>query len=321
MVGEVDSPLGGGKVAGTDDPVYRPLTLPSSGLYYGQHDGTVLIRPTRGDEEEMLAGIPEEAPQARVAMFRTLAERCSNLRGVGFYDLTIPDFTALLFNFFAIVAGDDRIKLTPTHTALCGPSPQVKHLTELRYVKLARAEAGLDVNWPAKAKAPTDAVMDAIKATENPTAEEGAVVTRVLDEKDIVEPFTVKLPTGEVVQYRMLRLSDLVKSEEFIAAQVEQGGGMQAPGASVRPEGALHNYLLARLIVSLNGARMTPLQAAVWVRKALTPTLNVLRADIARREYGYDLIPRFKCAKCGQSFRVRLPIDTNFFRGGDDAES
>lgn len=323
MAGEADSPIGasGSAVSGAqgDFPAV-PYRLPSGGIHYASHGGVVMIRGTRGEEEEMLAGTQDADIPTRLATFRALTARCVDFRGVTLEELTIPDWVAIMFNFFAISSGDDRIKLTPVHAncPIRGESPgQVLPLTDLRCVRLARTEPGLPPNWPPVAKTveEKDALMDALRAMDTPV-KTGGVVTRVLAEPDYREPFTTNIatPGGPLkVQWRLLRVGDLIKAEEFAATLAESGA------ASTKPDGPMHTYLLAQQLVSIGGERMTPLRAATWVRRAGTPTLNALRTDIAARaEYGYDLTPKFKCGKCSATFRTRLPIDTNFFRPGDD---
>ena len=103
----------------------------------------------------------------------------------------------------------------------------------------------------------------------------------------------------------LVRIDDLVKAEEF----AERMGSTQT-----QPGSKLHTFLLARHIEGLNGQRMTPTRAYQWVKRQPSPILSAFREQVNARTCGYDTAPRFRCKKCGSSFKVRLPLDGRLFR-------
>lgn len=295
------APAGGN--GSTADPLARPYRLPSGGVYYPDgHDGTVLIAPTRGEQEEIIAGA-SDSPQGQLAVLRHVTSQCIDTKGLPFNDLLLNDWTAAMLHFLAMSAGTDVVGLRPVHPGCGKASNQSRPLTAMPCVTLRLAEPGEEPTWPPAA---VDSDLEALREMDDEAAE-GVVHEHVMSAADLAEPFTVKLPTGQTVQWRHLRLSDLIRAEEFAA---RTGDAQTTPGSK------MHTFILARHLVTVEGKAMTGLESVTWVRRQPTPVLNALRADLARREFGYDVTPRFRCPHCGGSFKVRLPLDGSLFRSG-----
>jgi hypothetical protein len=256
----------------------------------------------RGEQEEVVAGAAD-SPQGQLAAMRNVTSQCIDTRGLPFNDLLLSDWTAAMLHFLAMSAGTDVVGLRPVHPACGKASNQSRPLTAMPCVTLRLAEPGEDPTWP---PATMDLDMDTIREMDDEEAE-GIVREYILAPSDVVEPFTIKLPSGQTVQWRHLRLSDLIRAEEFSA---RTGDAQTAPGSK------LHSFILARHIVTIDGKAVSGLEAVTWVRRQPSPVLNALRTDIARRDFGYDVTPRFRCPHCGGSFKVRLPLDGSLFRGG-----
>ena len=133
----------------------------------------------------------------------------------------------------------------------------------------------------------------------------GADVTR--------EPFQVSAG-GVVVGWRLMRVDDLIKMEDFVARTEEES-------KHDRPGNPAHNYLLARNIVTIGGKAADIATAMKWVKAQPSPVLSVLREAIAARDIGYDTQPWVKCGRCGGAFRVRLPLDGGIFRRSSGARA
>lgn len=288
----------------TTDPLSRPYTLPSRGLYYpaGQcSGGQVVISPMRGAQEEILAGAQDSA--AALPVLRHVAEQCVNTQGLAFNELLLFDFTALLFHFLALSNGTDELTLTPLHAGNCGKSFQhVLPLTELPCTTLRQADPGEEPNWPRERADEEDAF--AILAEMDAEAAGDGQAEYVLAPDSVPEPFVSgPLPvTGDVIGWRYHRVRDVIQAEEFVA-RAKQGAGK------------LHSFLLAAQLVTLNGRAFTGrLEAMTWVTRQPSPLLHALRDDLSARDFGYDVNPRFRCPHCGGSFKGRLPLDGSLFR-------
>lgn len=288
------------------DPLSRPYQLPSRGLYYGDKlpGGRVTIAPTRGAQEEILAGARDN-PRAALPALRHVAEQCIDTGGLPFNDLILFDFTAVVMHWMALSAGVEEMTLTPTHPG-CGRSFSHRlALSDLESTTLRLAQNGENPTWPPEYDDDPMAVLRELDAEAN---ECGKDVEYVLAPEDAAEPFvTEALPhTGEVVGFRYHRVSDLVRAEEYAA---RSGDRQAVPGSK------LHTFLMASQIVSVNGQPVSGvLEATTWVNRQPTPTLNALRDEIGLRDFGIDVSPRFRCPHCGGSFQMRLPLDGSLFR-------
>lgn len=292
------------------DPLSRPYILPSRGLYYpdGQAPGgRMVISPTDGAQEEILAGAKDN-PAAALPALRHVTEQCFDLKGLPFNAMLLFDWTAAMLHFLALSAGSDEIGLAPVHNVegCRKASDQTRALTMLPCKVLRLAEVADEVNWPVDL-ADMDPDELAIREMEEERAE-GGVTECVVAQDSLLEPFTAPpLPyTKQVIGWRYHRVSDLIDAEEF----AQRTGDKQT-----KPGSKFHNYLLAKQMVSIDGRLLRgELEALTWVKRQKTPVLDGLREDIQRREFGYDMYPRFRCPHCGGSFRVRLPLDGSLFR-------
>lgn len=286
----------------THDPLSLPYTLPSRGLYYGGKcpGGSVVITPTRGAQEEILAGA-QDNPAAALPALRHVAEQCIRLGGLAFNDLLLFDFTALLFHFLALSNGTDELRIEPKHGS-CKPTRLKLPLTRLPCKLLRVAEEGEAPNWPPADEEDEMSVLAEMEARERAEAEGVGATDVVLPRDAAQEPFlTEKLPfTGDVVGWRYHRVSDLIRAEEFVARL---------------GKGKMGSFLLASQIVSINGRSLTgALEATAWVSRQPSPVLNALREEMSLRDFGYDVTPEFTCKDCGGRFRTKLPLDGSIFR-------
>ncbi|MHC4521551.1 MAG: hypothetical protein ACYTAS_23415, partial [Planctomycetota bacterium] len=136
----------------------RPYTLPSRGLWYPEgHRGEIFIAPTRGEQEEVLAGMGDGA--AAMESLRHVVQQTVDLNGITLDQLLLQDWPALLLHLLAYSAGDDRVFLAPScpKPRGCGQaSNQTRALGEMECVELRLAAPGEDANWPPPEETPED---------------------------------------------------------------------------------------------------------------------------------------------------------------------
>jgi len=290
------------------DPLSRPYTLPSRGLWYpAGHRGEVYIAPTRGEQEEVLAGMGAGA--AAMESLRNVVEQCVDLNGLPLDQLLVDDWPALLLHLLAYSSGDERVFLAPTcpKPRGCGrPSDQTRALDDMECIDLRLAAPDEVPTWPTVEAEDEDP--DLVLLAELSGEHEAGPVTGIVMPGDIEEPFsTGALASGDQIAWRYLRMADLRMAEEF--AQ-RTGSGQTKPGSK------LNNVLLALHIVTINGNRPGLVGAYSWIKRTPSPTLIHLRREIERRSFGYSMRPRFRCTHCGHSFRAELPLDGSLFRSG-----
>lgn len=292
------------------DALSAPFRLPSSGLHYRAfvpgHSGEILITPMRGEHEELLGGVGDN-PIARLSVLRHVTSQLFTLGGIPFPELLVQDWAGALLQFLAASAGGDTLHLSPTHAdpSCKKVSKKTLKLGELPCTMLRAASAEEAANWPSQLTAAEDPDLAALRELQG-----GRGTTyRVLNESDTQEPFTCVVG-GARIAWRYLRMRDLAAAEEFISAT----GATDAPGAK------LNTFLLASMLVSVDGRPILgPLQAVSWVKRAPLPTLNQLRRAVLLRDFGFDMTIRFTCDHCGGSFKVTLPLDGRLFHGPDGA--
>lgn len=290
------------------DPLSRPYTLPSRGLWYPEgHRGEVFISPTRGEQEEVLAGMGEGA--AASESLRHVVQQVVDFNGITLDQLMLQDWPALLLHLLAYSAGDDRVFLAPVcpKPRGCGkPSNQTRPLGEMECTELRLAAPGEEPTWPLLEEETEEeaelAILREISGEAIGTAEVA------VDPAAVVEPFhtTPLKDTGDKITWRYLRMADLTMAEEF---------AQRVDSTSTKPGTKLNNVLLALHTVTINGNKPGVTGAYSWVKRTASPTLTDLRRQIERRSFGYSMRPRFKCP-CGHSFRAELPLDGSLFRGG-----
>lgn len=289
------------------DPLSQPFRLPSSGLFYQNfvrgHTGEILISPTRGEQEEILASA-QEVPGARAPALRHVTSQCFQTNGVPFPELLLLDWNAALLQFYAQSIGDDEIQFGELKHPGCGQIDTYSlKLSSLPSVALRVAGPGETPNWPSAEAVDLD--VRAILAVEG----KSGVTTRVVSPADATEPFKVRLKGGTEIAWRYARVRDLVTAEEFVA---EVGGIGAAEGIH---SGKFNNFLTALHIVSINGKVLaSAVEAIQWVKMTPSFVLEGLRRAILDRSFGYDMEPRLRCKGCGGSWKVALPTDGATFR-------
>lgn len=284
------------------DPLACPYPLPSGGLFNPGSDGMILIAPTRGEQEAVLSAAVDQ-PEAQLAALRHVTQQCFNTCGIPFGQLLVEDWTAAMINFLSISLGTDEVTINPYHEACGRTSTERIPLAKLPQIRLRRAHGGeAATEWPLSDVLDEDQIIAEI---ENGAM--GAVRTLAVADS-VQEPFkTPPLPiTNDVITWRMLRMEDLARAEEFAARASDF-----AANAKGKP---LNNYILARAIVAVNDRATTTLQAVQWVKANATATLNALRDHISSYGFGYDVTPWFRCKHCHGAFQARLPLDGRMFR-------
>lgn len=285
------------------DPLSRPFTLPSGGLFYDGHDGQVIISPTRGEQEEILAGA-EDNEDVYFEVASHLMSQCVDWRGIA--DPLTFDWVAVLIHFLAVSQGSDTIALRPTHAKPvgCGKAAiQTVSLAELPCRKLRRAAEGEEPTWPPSVEDedPEEAILRELEGDPERGSE-----TLAVPPSGIGEPFKTKpLPhTNEVVSWRFLRRSDVTNAQEY-ASRMDDGASL----------GKKRNtFLQAAMIVAINGKRARLTESVAWIRRTPTPILQAFRAEVKKFGIGYDTTPKFKCPHCGGTFKQRIPLDGDMFR-------
>jgi len=304
-----------GVQVGGRDALSRPYKLPSGGLWYPQgHGGNVFISPTRGEQEEVLAGMGEGA--AASAALRNIAEQVVDFNGIGLGDILVLDWPAILLNMLAYAAGDDRVFMAPTclKPRGCGKaSDQTRSLIDMECVELHLAASDADATWPvAEPEDPDMAILAEIMGKTALGTVKAFVSPDGVEEPFYTEPLKAfdgrNYPgAGTRIGWRHLRMRDLEIAEEFS----QRTGSTQVKAGS-----KLNNVLLALQIVLLDGNAVEMPQAYSWVKRTPSPILADLRRQLERRSFGYNMRPRFRCPHCGHSFRADLPLDGSLFRGG-----
>lgn len=288
------------------DPFSKVIDLPSSGLYYATGTRQVTIRPTRGEQEEMIAGTPEESPD-RVKAIREVVKQCTNLGQLPFEELLIRDFGTVCMHLFAISAGTDEVNIQAgCDKRDCPMAAKKLALTMLPSVVL-RQDGGAGDGPPPEEEDPDIRAARMVEEMLGEVEESAGVEYRSVTAAD-VEPFRCQLSNGVAVEYRYHRMKDLEAAEEYARATGDQGLLIGAK---------LGSYLSARQIVSINGERMVgTTQALQWWKATSSPLLRELREDIAARNFGFNMRPEFRCPRgdCRKKVRVKLPNDGSLFR-------
>jgi hypothetical protein len=243
-----------------------PYQLPSRGLLYGGKipDGNVTILPIRGEQEELLAGTADKAESSLIVLQHVTQQLVQTPSDFAFQDLLVTDWMACLLNLLVF-------SYTPTIT-LKPKCPRCGH--------------------------------SFVQTTSVPELE--CTTVEKFDATTYREPFTSKpLPrSGETVKFRLLRLRDLNRIQDYVQKVQPRLGAIGGNPAL--------SYTLAVQILSVNDVAKTDLEIIRWAKNALAFDLRFLREQIESYETGYDLRPTFKCQKCEELFQVQLPLD--FFR-------
>jgi hypothetical protein len=294
------------------DSLSRPYVLPSRGVHYDAHDGSMVISPTRGAQEEILAGARGDHTAATAALLN-VTQQCFEMHGLPFNGMLLLDWTAAMIHFLALSAGDDTMRFEATHRVCGKTAPYQIPMTALPCTVLRIADDGERVQLAELPAGEEEALLREMDAAEREAAGEvvSPITERVLTQDQAQEPFSTQpLPhTGEVVAFRHLRVQDLVNAEQFAATTGDRDAN--------NPQGKLHTFLLASQIVTINGRKVGRLESTQWVRNQPSPVLDKFREEIRAREFGYDVRPRVTCKACGGPFRAKIPLDGRLFRRRD----
>jgi hypothetical protein len=225
----------------------------------------------RGEDEEIIAGVGE-GPEA-VAILRDKLEQLVDTGALPYYQLLFSDWVALLFNFFAFSYGEDM------HVR--SRCPYCKEISEDPY---------------------------GFSLEDLPCL----VYENVFERKEITEPFTSPTlpPYDDVVNFRLLRLQDMVETEKYFQNARRAG----KTGDFIR------SYATAKHILAVNDEEVTLFEALDWVRNGATGAmLKKLRQEFNRITPGYEMAVYVKChnGACRGEFPIKIPEDGSFFRSED----
>ncbi len=284
------------------DPLGRPFTLPSGGLLYGDHSGSVIISPMRGEQEEIIAGAGEGL--SATPTLRHVVQQCVDCQGIPYEKLELSDWSALLLHIFSLSLGEDNIPLFPVCPTCNTQFDGSRSLSMVPCRVLRRAAPGEATTWPPETAQDEDEDLRILREmgidSSTPQSAEQAYISGPL-----VEPIEVPLANGQTIGVRYLRLEDLIQAEDF--AERSQSTQATTPGAK------LHSFIHARQIATIDGKSVGVLDAMRWVKQTPMPLLAELRLAVERRSFGYELSPSFKCPR-GHSFRQQLPLNGAMFR-------
>lgn len=286
------------------DPLGRPLALPSGGMLYGSHDGTVIISPMRGEQEEIIAGAGDGL--AATPALRHVVSQCVDLRGIPYEGLELSDWSAILLHVLALSLGEDNIPLYPTCPVCKVQFDGSRSLANVPCRVIRRAQQGEDVTWPPETPADEDEDLRVLREMGLDTEGAARDAQQVFVTNAIEEPVEIVLSNQQRIGWRYLRLADLIMAEEF-AEKAQAGTDTSTPA------GKLHSFIHARTIASIDGKRVGALEAMRFVKQAPLPLLSELRLGGERRSFGYELSPSFRCPS-GHSFRQQLPLNGAMFR-------
>lgn len=285
------------------DPLGRPYTLPSGGLLYGAHAGTVIISPMRGEQEEILAGAGEGI--AATPALRHVVSQCVDTQGIPYESLELSDWSALLLHVLALSLGQDNIPLYPSCPMCKVQFDGSRPLSQVPCRVLRRAQPGEEPTWPPANAQTEDEDLRILREMGLDGAEADQSAHQVYVAHSLEEPVDIQLIDGHHLGWRYLRLTDLIQAEDF--AERSQSTQTDAPGS------ALHRFVHARQVATLDGKRVGVLDAMQWVKRTPLPVLSDMRAQMERRSFGYELSPSFRCPN-GHSFRQQLPLNGAMFR-------
>jgi len=301
--GEPPSPLAA-------HPLSKVIDLPSGGLFYPDGTRQARIRPTDGEQEEMIASTPEQSPD-RVRAIRQVAQQCSDLGGLPWDELLVKDFGYLCIHLFALSAGTDEVTLPDVGCDKddCPLKGKVLSLTTMPCVYLEEGAPG-DLNTVEELDPVIFAAMEAEKAMGEVEDDGLGPIHQKVAPGSMKEPFKCQLSSGSTVEWRLHRMKDLEAAEEFARAT---GDASLATGAG------LGSFLSARQIVTVDGQSLGTVGALQWWRKTSSPYLREFRKAIRGVEFGFDMRPELRCPRgdCRRKVRVKLPNDGSMFRDRD----
>ena len=120
------------------------------------------------------------------------------------------------------------------------------------------------------------------------------------------EPFRVKLPSGIVVGFRLLRgkdLKDIKRNAEITTSKGYAGEGEPS-----------YLYRLAKQIVSINGKSLDMLVAQELVSRLPARDSAVLKHAYDKKTPGAITTIKKPCVSCTKEIQTELPMTAEFFR-------
>lgn len=126
------------------------------------------------------------------------------------------------------------------------------------------------------------------------------------------EPFKVKLPSGIVVGFRLLRgkdLKDIKRNSEITTSKGYAGEGEPS-----------YLYRLAKQIVSVNDKSLNMLVAQEFVSRLPAKDSAVLKHAYDKKTPGAITTIKKPCVSCTKEIQTELPMTAEFFRPDYGAE-
>ena len=127
------------------------------------------------------------------------------------------------------------------------------------------------------------------------------------------EPFRVKLPSGIIVGFRLLRGKDLKDIKRNADVSVSKGyAGDGEPS---------YLYRLAKQLVSVNGKSLDMLVAQEFVSRLSAKDSAALKNAYDKKTPGVLTIIKKSCVSCTKEIKTELPMTAEFFRpeyGGEE---
>lgn len=120
------------------------------------------------------------------------------------------------------------------------------------------------------------------------------------------EPFKVKLPSGLIIGFRLLRgkdLKDIKRNSELAASKGYAGDG-----------DASYLYRLAKQIVYVNGKSLDMLVASELVSRLSARDSAVLKNAYDKKTPGVITQIKKSCVSCTKEIKTELPMTAEFFR-------
>lgn len=285
------------------DPLSRPYYLPSGGLPYEGHDGTVILAPMRGEQMEIVAGAGGGL-QATPAL-RHIVQACTDTRGIPYEDLLLEDWVACLMHVLALSLGTDYLPLAP----MCENSrcklqfDGSRSLSAFPCRVLRRPGPGEEITWPPATTQDEDEDLRILR--EMGLAGDGNDHAQQVYFANGVEGAVVELSNRQRIGWRYLQLRDMVQAFTFAE---------RSQNTNVSIGARLGRFIQACYMVSIDDRPVMMMEAMEWVRQAPLFLQDELREAIGRRSFGYELSPMFRCTHCGHRFRQQLPLDAAMFR-------
>ena len=121
------------------------------------------------------------------------------------------------------------------------------------------------------------------------------------------EPFEVQLPSGALIEFRLLRIKD----EQDIAKYTKRENRSRDASAEGDPS---YTYQLAKRITKIDNVEVNMFEALQFCEDMYAPDSLALRNAVDEHDCGVSLIMQFECPMCYNEFEQLMPITAEFFR-------